>query len=492
MTDLEALQRPAATATTLMTPWTASLERGPGDESHVPLDPPTIVRDLVNQRRCLPALFGGILTGLLSCTPTRPPPPASKQEAVEDPDSPSASRPRATNAASPTEVEPSAASTMARRDRCVAQIPQGTASWVASVGRAFCTEAATTATGGSSMAISDGDRLVLSLEVGETCERSSPPITRETVFRWGSISKVLTTLTVLVSLEETSGAPLKGSIGRWLPELQGHWSAGIPLVDLLSHTSGLTGLPAMHTYENLDAVLVDIRRLPAPSQVRPAYAYGNVNYVLAAQIVERISSRSWDDAVRETVLRPLGLDAVRTELDLMAHVPAKSSPPSMACNRRSDGGQTLEIPIGPDYASRLSSRPWLRPAGAVVSDAISLSTLGALWLSTDRTTALSRAAAIMLTPMRPLATDDPEPVLGHPWWPGVGIYLLGVTTPQDADRCAPRFHRGEAGAFRAHLWVFPSCDASSRRTGGFSLAILDNAGRPFGATLATAIGKPPR
>jgi len=91
--------------------------------------------------------------------------------------------------------------------------------------------------------------------------------------------------------------------------------------DLLTHRSGL-GLGAgdlMFFPDSSDFVLKDIlynlRFLKQVSGFRTKYDYDNNLYIVAGEVVARVSGKSWDDFVQERIIEPLGMGKTATSFD---------------------------------------------------------------------------------------------------------------------------------------------------------------------------------
>ncbi len=84
--------------------------------------------------------------------------------------------------------------------------------------------------------------------------------------------------------------------------------------DLLTHRSGL-GLGAgdlMFFPDSSDFTLKDViynlRFLKATSSFRSKYDYDNNLYIIAGEVVARVSGQSWDDFVEKRIMQPLGMN----------------------------------------------------------------------------------------------------------------------------------------------------------------------------------------
>jgi CubicO group peptidase (beta-lactamase class C family) len=87
--------------------------------------------------------------------------------------------------------------------------------------------------------------------------------------------------------------------------------------DLLCHRSGL-GLGEgdlmfwPHTTFTRDDVVYRLRYLKPQTSFRTTYAYNNLMFVTAGQVVAELSGESWDDYLREKIFVPLGMNHTNT------------------------------------------------------------------------------------------------------------------------------------------------------------------------------------
>lgn len=90
------------------------------------------------------------------------------------------------------------------------------------------------------------------------------------------------------------------------------------IADLLTHRSGL-GLgagdlmfwPGMPKFSKED-IIHNLRYLKPVSQFRTKFDYDNLLYMVAGEVVARISGMSWDDFVESHIMKPLGMNESAT------------------------------------------------------------------------------------------------------------------------------------------------------------------------------------
>lgn len=177
---------------------------------------------------------------------------------------------------------------------------------------------------GAGVAIVDG-RGARVFGVGIADPATGRPVTPETLFRVGSVTKSVTALAVL-RLAEEGRVSLDGSVRALLPGVafENPWEAERPLrvEHLLEHTAGWEFLRYVEEWEDAEAPrpLAEIlARTPGSRRCRyppGTYAgYSNEGYLVAGRLIEQIAGLPFDDAVRRLVLEPLGMTDTAFQLD---------------------------------------------------------------------------------------------------------------------------------------------------------------------------------
>ena len=140
------------------------------------------------------------------------------------------------------------------------------------------------------------------------------PVDAETKFGIASNSKAFTATALGLLVEE-------GKLGwdrlvidylPWFRLSDPYVTSQLTIRDLLVHRSGL-GLGAgdllwwpASTYDRKEIVR-RLRYVPLATSFRSAYAYDNVLYLVAGEVIEAVSGLTWEDFVRTRILEPLGM-----------------------------------------------------------------------------------------------------------------------------------------------------------------------------------------
>jgi CubicO group peptidase (beta-lactamase class C family) len=147
-------------------------------------------------------------------------------------------------------------------------------------------------------------------------KRTGAPVTTESVFQIGSMTKVWTT-TVVMQLVDEGKLDLDAPVADVLPELSladPEVAKRVTMRHLLTHTSGIDGDVFTDTGRGDDCLEKYVALLDTAAQNHPlgaTWSYCNSGFSLAGRVIEKLTGQSWDAALREGIFTPLGMaDAV--------------------------------------------------------------------------------------------------------------------------------------------------------------------------------------
>lgn len=162
---------------------------------------------------------------------------------------------------------------------------------------------------GAALIVEDG-RTVLRKGYGLADREAEVPITAASVFSLGSITKQFTAAAIL-ALEARGLLSVDDPIADYFSDVPDDKEA-ITLHHLLTHSSGLASDFAQTDFDPVgrerDAYVrraLDSELLFAPGS---GYEYSNAGYSMLAAIVEIETGKSYEEALRELVLDPAGMD----------------------------------------------------------------------------------------------------------------------------------------------------------------------------------------
>ena len=154
---------------------------------------------------------------------------------------------------------------------------------------------------GLTLALADRKGLLRSSQYGFADVKSGLKVTPQTLFEIGSISKSFVAIAIL-QLAEEGKLDLHKPVTAYLPWLKIESSyAPFTTHHLLSHTSGLSGVPL------LNRVAATTLRVGFEPGTR--WVYSNIGYALLGFIIEAIDKKSFAEAMRQRLLVPLAMSS---------------------------------------------------------------------------------------------------------------------------------------------------------------------------------------
>lgn len=217
-----------------------------------------------------------------------------------------------------------------------------------------------TTAGLATMIIQDNE-VIVRKSIGFANSEKNLKVNEESVFEWGSVSKIVIWISVM-QLVEDGLIDLNQDIRHYLPEsfpLPTNFREPIQLLHLMNHTAGFddsyTDLVLYNPSEmpSLRETLnnTDVKQVFPPGEIM---AYSNYGAALAAYIVENVSGQDYADYVHEHVFQPLKMK--HTSID-----PLQNDNEWVKAERKIIQGYTLDHqPITPD-----SFAIPLYPAGSI-------------------------------------------------------------------------------------------------------------------------------
>ncbi len=299
-------------------------------------------------------------------------------------------------------------------------LPPGFDDWVAQVMKAF------EVPGVAITVVKDG-QVVLAKGYGVRKLGDATPVDDSTLFGIASNSKVFTAVALALLVEEGK-LEWDAPVVRFMPAFQlwDPWvTRELTVRDLLVHRSGL-GLGAgdllwwpASTLDRAD-IVKRLRFVPPATSFRSAYAYDNVLYLAAGQLIEAVTGQRWEDFVAQRILAKAGMtgSAVR-------YADALKRGNVAATHAKVEGVLRLVAPLETDN---------FNPAGGILSSASDL----AKWLSVllgrgqlaDGTRLYSEKTAreldALVTPLVVPPLDDERTKELDPLRPNFAGYGLGL------------------------------------------------------------------
>ncbi len=242
-------------------------------------------------------------------------------------------------------------------------------------------------------------------------------VTTDSLFQIGSMSKVWTA-TLALQLVDEGKLDLDAPIIDVLPELSlrnPDVAKQVTMRHLLTHTSGIDGDVFTDTGRGDDCLEKYVELLAEVDQNHPlgaTWSYCNSGFSLAGRVIEKLTGGTWDQALRDRIYKPLGLEHTVTL-------------PEEALLYRAAVGHVGEPGTEPTRAPVWQLPRSLGPAGLITSTAADALAFARMHLNgglaADGTRVLSEES---VTAMAEKHADLPDKyILGDSW--GLGWIRFG-------------------------------------------------------------------
>lgn len=190
---------------------------------------------------------------------------------------------------------------------------------------------------GVAVAIIKDNKVVMSQGFGIIEHGKSAKVTPDTLFGIASNTKAMTAA-LLANLVDEGKLTWQTKVIDIIPEFQmpnAYVTREFTITDLLAHNSGL-GLGAgdlmiwPHTTLTNTDIIKGLKYLPEVSSFRSEFAYDNLMYIIAGEVIARVTGKPWSEVIQERIFTPLGMSNTRATFSLIdktnnnvarAHVP---------------------------------------------------------------------------------------------------------------------------------------------------------------------------
>lgn len=254
--------------------------------------------------------------------------------------------------------------------------------------------------------------------------------TAQTPMAIGSVSKQITSV-ALLQLVEDGSVGLDDPVVEHLPEftLADQRAHDITLRQLLSHTSGIPSPLVLEPASDLHDGVQRLAQWTLESDPGTQYRYSNMNYHVAARLIEKVSQQPFSTYLHQNIFQPLGMNDTRTVTTTRADDPGLQ-----------DGHVTaygMAIPLR-------EMEQLVAGAGGVITTADDL----AKWLVMVTSQGTAASGEQLLAPKLLKEAQSSQPGTNGE---GLGWHLSG----DDAEP-ARVWHPGAISSYGAQLDVVPS------------------------------------
>src|SRR5512135_1600570 len=177
---------------------------------------------------------------------------------------------------------------------------------------------------GMAVAVVKDGKVVMARGYGVRELGKAPPVDANTLFGIASNSKAFTSA-MLAMLVDEGRIAWDDPVIQYLPAFQMYdpWvTREMTIRDLLAHHSGLGPnagdlMSFPPTTFSRDEIVRRLRFLRPVTSFRSRYAYDNVLYLVAGEVVRAVTGRTWDECVKERIFAPLGMTHSNTSIEAL-------------------------------------------------------------------------------------------------------------------------------------------------------------------------------
>lgn len=260
---------------------------------------------------------------------------------------------------------------------------------------------------GLAIGIIKGNKVVFKKGYGVTSTLDNFPVTTQTIFPLSSCTKAFTAAAMAILVDEGK-INWNDKVIKFLPDfkLSDPWiTRELTISDILSHRSGL------NTYEGdllwygtnytKKEIVSKIQYSPIKNNFRLDFGYQNVMYLVAGMVIEAVSGKTYDEFIKEKLLKLLSMTKTSTSI--------------------------LEMKKGKDYAQpHLKNKPIklvnmdnIAPAGAINSNIDEMMRWMQMWIGQGRindTIIINENSFETITTIKILTSGTTEKGYGFGWY----------------------------------------------------------------------------
>lgn len=323
---------------------------------------------------------------------------------------------------------------------------------------------------GAGLALVQNGQVLYTQGYGVRSTESGEPVTPDTLFALGSVTKSFTALEI-ARLVDQGFVNLDAPVITYIPDFTLSDPAAtqsLTVRELLAQTSGLPGTNDSAWYSGQVSTLqqaVDfVANVTLAAPPGSAHIYDNFNYAIAGYLIEQVTGQSWADYTRQQIFDPLGMTTANLDIQAMQQTSDHALP------HRLDILKGMQ-PIPFVNLSGIAS------AGAINASAREMANYLLLQLGGGTPIISTSRLNEMHTQQ---AAYPPMPPIGPTGFQSKG-YALGWFTA-DFNGYSVLWHNGSIDGFYAMVMFIPSAQAG--------VVVLSNAGLGTGSlfTLATCLG----
>lgn len=175
---------------------------------------------------------------------------------------------------------------------------------------------------GISITIVESNNKIYSKGFGFRDLEGNLPVTANTIFPIGSITKSFTA-SLLGIFENQNRLSIKDKPSLYIPKLQFYndkMDNLITIEDLLCHKSGIgsvDGTYVLFPADKREKLMTRLKYLKPNGATKDSWIYSNMGYIIAGTVIEKTTNESWEKNVQDKIFKPLNMNSSSTSITEM-------------------------------------------------------------------------------------------------------------------------------------------------------------------------------
>lgn len=178
---------------------------------------------------------------------------------------------------------------------------------------------------GVSVAVVKNGQVELTFSYGKRSAVTGQPMKNRSLYNIASLTKAFTAASIAKLVHDDSLA-WQDKVTDYIPEFKladSYITRELNIIDVLAHRSGLSTFTGdllwyQTDYSN-EQIIKRMSKLPVENEFRSEFGYQNNMYMIAGELIERVTGKTWSRYLRDNFLNPLEMDDTYTS-------PGKLSP----------------------------------------------------------------------------------------------------------------------------------------------------------------------
>ena len=164
---------------------------------------------------------------------------------------------------------------------------------------------------GAQIFISKGENIILNKGFGKlTYESESAKVDVNTIYDIASITKVMSTVPLVMKLEEKKRLSINNYVTEYFPSFKGKHKEKVKVLHLLTHTSGISSYVEYFNNKNIfneKDIIDDILKRDLLFEPAFGYKYSDLGFILLKNIIEKANRTDFEKLASNWIYRPLNM-----------------------------------------------------------------------------------------------------------------------------------------------------------------------------------------